>query len=77
LIQRPPVFTNRCCIPVSDQLPTRVGGASRRQKFAEVVSNEAQPEPNLIGLEPMAAHSRHLDRMLAFLNPCSAVPRLL
>jgi hypothetical protein len=30
---RPPVFTNRCCRLVNDQLPTRSGNTRRRHKF--------------------------------------------
>ena len=36
LYQTPPVFTNRCCKLVSDQLPIPWGSASRRHRLPRV-----------------------------------------
>ena len=75
--RRPPVFTNRCCRLVSDQLPIALGSANRRhrarpersRRVAEVIRDHAKPQPHLVSALAMAAQPRHLHRLLAFLDP--------
>src|SRR5215472_15279720 len=38
-------------------------------QIPEVIGNDTQPEPHLIGAEAMAAQPRHRDRLLALLYP--------
>src|SRR5215469_15540207 len=38
-------------------------------EVAEVVGNQTQPQPYLVGAEAMARKPRHLDRLLAFFYP--------
>jgi hypothetical protein len=77
MISRPPAFTDRCCRLVSGQLPARSGKNQPPPQLRPVVANHTELQPHLIRAEATAGQTRHLDRLLASLIPCSAVPRLL
>lgn len=64
------------------QAGERPGVDSLRQRRAplqdsEVVSDHAQPQPHLVGPEPMAAQPRQLDGLFAFLDPLLFCPPLI
>src|ERR1019366_1130276 len=56
------------------QAGQRPGGDPRRQhqpppQISEVVGDQAQPQPHLVGAEAVAGKPRHRDRLLAFFDP--------
>jgi hypothetical protein len=68
-MSRPPVLTNRLL-----QAGQRPDGDPHRQRqpppeVPEVISNQAQPQPDLVGAKAVAAKPRQRDRLLAFLYP--------
>ena len=57
-------------LPANDNLQRNMRGQRQSPpQIAEVVGDDTQPEPHLVGAEAMAAKPRHLDRLLAFLYP--------
>ncbi len=73
---RPPVFTNRCCKFVSDQVATRVGSASRSHD-AGIIGDYAQPKPQLVGPKAVTGKPRQRDGLLTFVDLPLGCPALV
>jgi hypothetical protein len=54
-MRRPPVLNNRCCRLVNDQLWMARGQGEPAQEIAEIVRDDAQEQPHLIGPEVVAS----------------------
>ena len=67
LINRPLVFTSRCCS--LSATTSRSSSAVPAATSSQVIGHQGQPKPDFIGAESAAAQPRHLHRQFAFLDP--------
>ena len=76
-ISLPPVLSSQCWRLVSDQSWMATGQHKPAEQVAEVIGDDAEEKPDLVGPEPMAGEARPMCRGLAFLDPLLGRPTLV
>jgi hypothetical protein len=67
-----------CCKLVSDHFPIGAGSASRPPlQIPEVIDDQSQPQPHLVGAKAVTGKPRHRDHLLALFDLLLVVLRLL
>jgi hypothetical protein len=76
-IRRPPVLKSRYWRLVSDQFWMARGEAEAAQEIPEVVRDDPQKQPHLIGPEAVTGEPRPVGGFLTFLDPLLGRPALV
>ena len=72
-----PLLKSRCWRLVSDQLWNGLGEGESAQEVPEIVGDDPQEQPHLIGSEAVAGEARPMGRGFALFDPLFRRPALI